>query len=120
MRTYIDRLNSEHHERNLIRTFKNEMSNIEVQYTYENNFYGELVLRKTDDSVIVRVYHLTDFTCDAINHPANLDYRSALEFPDSKIKKIYISFMNRTFSDYKENYLKATNEQARKDLGEII
>ena len=121
MITYIERLNRKNRGYQLINTFENELINVEVQYTYENCFYGRLVLRKKlEDDVVVRVYHLTDFTCDPINDPANLDYRSALEFSDSKVRKIYITFMNRTFSDYKEAYLNETNFQARKNLGDTM
>ncbi len=120
MKTYIEKLNKENKEKELARAFKNEFLNIKVQYTYENCFYGELILRREfEDDVVLRVYHLTDFTCNVVN-AANLDYRSALEFSDSKVRKIYISFMNKTFPNYRDDYLNATCEQAKRDLGETI
>ena len=121
MHTYIQRLHLEKKERGLIRAIKSAFPSADVQYLYQNNFYGELVLRKLeDDDVVIRVFHLTDFTCDVVNEPANLDYRSMLEFPDYRVKKAYISFMNKTFLDFKEDYLKATNDQALEDLGETL
>ena len=121
MKTYIDRLNSEHHERNMIRAFQNELLDIEVFYNCENPFCGKLTLRKEINSgEVVRVYNVTNYSCEPNNHYANLDERSAKCFSDSKVENIYIAFMIRTFSDYKENYLKATNNQERKDLGKTI
>lgn len=121
MNTFIQRLHLEKKERGLVKALKNAFPNADIQYLYQNNFYGELVLRKLEDeSVVVRVYHLTNYDCELVNDFANLDYRSALEFSDKKVKKAYISYMNRTFSDYKQEYLKNTQKQALEDLGETI
>ena len=121
MSTYIDRLSNEGKERKLIKAFENELLNVKVFYSRENPFCGKLTLRKEyNDGAVARVYHLTDYTCDLTNHSANFDERSIRAFSDEKVKRIYISFMNRTFSDYKQNYLNVTNAQARKDLGEIL
>ena len=117
MRSYIDRLNRENNERKLVIAFENELPNVEVRYSFENYFLGELTLRKkVKDGFVERVYLLTDYGCDATNHSANLDGRSALEFSDIKVKKIYISFMSKTFPDYKENYSKKINSQALENL----
>lgn len=121
MKTYIQRLNDEHKERSLIRAFQNEFPNVEVQYIYQNNFYGELVLKiHEEDNVVERVYHLTDYTCDVINDMAKLNTGSACEFSDGRVKKIYVTFMNRNFSDYREDYFKNINKQVHKDLGKTI
>ena len=119
MKTYLDRLSSEHHEKDLLRAFENELLNVEVFYECDNPFCGELILRKEVNSgVVVRIYNLTNYDCEPKNHYANLDDRSVQSFSDEKVKKIYITFMIRTFMDYKGNYLKETNSQEVKCIGQ--
>ena len=117
MKTYIERLNSEHEEKRLVKTLNNELLNVEASYVYENPFLGELTLRKrVGDDVVIRAYQLTDYTCEPINHQDDL----AFKFFDDKVRKIYLSFMGRTFSDYKKNYSMNINRQTPKNLGETI
>lgn len=114
MKTYIARLSHEHNEKDFVKILKNELQDFEVCYKFQNVFYGELVLKKVvKGTVVTRVYHLTDFTCDFINMS---NTESTNDVLDSKVKKLYFSFMNRHFSDYKSNYLKNVNVKVVKTL----
>lgn len=114
MKTYIARLSYEHYENDFVKILKNELQDFEVCYNFQNVFYGELVLKKVvKGTVVTRVYHLTDFTCDFVN---TSNPESSNEVLDGKVKKLYFAFMNRHFPDYKSNYLKNVNAKVVKTL----
>lgn len=116
---YIEELWKNNNNKNLIKIIKKEYPNTDVHLNYISPFYSELILNKdVSDGRVVRIYRLYDYDCITPNEFANLDYRSAIYFSDEKIKRIYITFMNNNFKDYKDNYLKNISNKALEDLGE--
>lgn len=117
MKTYLEKLYSQKKEKKFISALKQVFPNAAICLNFDNPFYDELILRKDSrNDAVYRIYHITDYDCKATNDFVNVDYRSAIEFSDAKVKEIYVSFMKANYKDYENDYLQQSENQTKEEL----
>ena len=116
LKPYIEKLRLEGKEEELVQVFQANYPDLEISYLYINQVRAKLMFRKHSYSgVCWRIYSLSDFDCKLTDDYANVDERSEHMCSDSNVKNIYISFMEQTFSDYKNKRSEQQNLHSEKD-----
>ena len=118
MKFYINKLEEANKQFYLIKRLKRNFPNLNFHYNEDSSWCARLVVRDLDDNFIDS-YQLTSFNVvreDYRNSPNN---RFQEIISTDAIRKIYIRFMKENFPEYRADYLKACNNTALDNLGEL-
>ena len=110
LKPYIEKLRIEDKEEKLVSTFQKYYPKTSVSYSYINSVICKLHFRKeTSNGISWRIFKLTDYDCVLTDDVANLDER-ADDINPERVKSIYINFMNKNFSDYRDKMAEHVKE----------
>jgi len=117
MNLYIKAINMTNNAENLEKYFENNFHGIRAFYMRNTTFAASLILKDYADYLIGE-YMLTNYDCVQKHRPFD-EIKSEIKVTLDQVRKTYIQFMNKTFSDYKSNYLEDRNKSVLEDMGEL-
>lgn len=118
MKLYIAKLENEGKHKLLIKELKKAYPDLQFIYREDANWVAELVVRDKEDNFI-DCYQLTSFNVVKEDYRNSNKNRFEEIISTSAIRKIYIRFMKNNFPEYRDDYLKACNNTALDNLGEL-
>ena len=118
MKHYIAELENNCKEKLLIKELEKAYPNLQFIYREDANWIAELVVRDNEDNFI-DCYQLTSFNVVKEDYRNSNKNRFEEIISTDAIRKIYIRFMKKNFPEYRDDYLKACNNTALDNLGEL-
>ena len=118
MKFYLEKLQNLNKEKLLIKNLKKSYPELNFYYFENAPWCAQLVVRDLDDK-FVDGYQLTNYNVVKENYHASRENRFEEIISTDAIRKIYIRFMKKNFPEYREDYLKACNNTALDNLGEL-
>jgi len=118
MKFYIQKLENAGKEKSLVKELEKAFPHLKFNYQEAANWLATLVVRDKEDEFIGE-YELTSYNVTKIHYfkSGKNDFNEIIS--TDAIRKIYIRFMKKTFPEYREDYLKACNNTALDNLGEL-
>ena len=118
MKWYIQKLENANKQNLLIKTLKKTFPELNFYYNEDAPWCARLVVRDLNDN-FVDSYQLTNDNVVKLYYHASRENRFEEIISTDAIRKIYIRFMKKNFPEYREDYLKACNNTALDNLGEL-
>ena len=118
MKFYIKKLEEANKQILLIKRLKRNYHNLNFYYIENAAGCAKLVVRDLEDNFIDE-YQITNFNVVKINNQSSRENKFEEIISTDAIRKIYIRFMKDNFSEFREDYLKACNNTALDNLGEL-
>ena len=118
MKWYIQKLENANKRKLLIKTLKENYPELNFYFFENSPWCAQLVVRDSNDNFIDG-YQLTNYNVVKENYHPSKENKFEEIISTDAIRKIYIRFMKNTFPEYREDYLKACNNTALNNLGEL-
>ena len=118
MKLYIAKLENACKEKLLVKELKKFYPHLNFVYHEDANWAAYLTVKDLNDNYIDE-YQLTSFNVVKIHYHNSKKNKFEEIISTDEIRKIYIRFMKNNFPEYREDYLKACNNTALDNLGEL-
>lgn len=118
MKHYIAKLENESKTKLFIKSLEKDFPQLKFEYVEETNWCATLIVKDSKDEFISE-YELTNYNITKVHYfkSGKNDFNEIIS--TDAIRKIYIRFMKNNFPEYREDYLKACNNTALDNLGEL-